>query len=132
MYQKTFSFPQMVDRTTRRINISEKNKSVNECLGILLRTRPGELLGDPLYGCNLTNRIFQYNGVIIEQLLKEDIINAVTKYEPRIYMTTDNITIEQDFRTVRIFIDYIIKETGQLNSYNMEIASDDNPYKQTL
>lgn len=130
MYQTTFSFPQIVDRTTRKIQLSTGNKSINECLGILLRTRPGELLGDPEWGCNLIDRIFMYNGVLIEELVKEDILNAVAKYEPRIIMYSDDIQLVQDMQTLYIFIQYEIKETGEINQYNMEITQNDNPYKQ--
>lgn len=128
MNQTTFSFPQLVNRTTRKIELSTNTKSINECLGILLRTRPGELLGDPDYGCYLIDRVFRYNGVIIESLIKEDIMNAVQKYEPRIEMSTSNIYLEQDGRILRIYIQYTIKETGEVNDYNMELTTDDNPY----
>ena len=40
MYQNTYSFPQFVDRSTRKVSVSNNTKSINECLGILLRTRP--------------------------------------------------------------------------------------------
>lgn len=128
MNQTTFSFPQLVNRTTRKIELSRNTKSINECLGILLRTRPGELLGDPDYGCYLIDRVFRYNGVIIESLIKEDIMNAVQKYEPRIDMSTNDIYLEQDGRILRIYIQYTIKETGEINDYNMELTTDDNPY----
>ena len=128
MNQTTFSFPQLVNRTTRKIELSKNTKSINECLGILLRTRPGELLGDPDYGCYLIDRVFRYNGVIIESLIKEDIMNAVQKYEPRIEMSTSDIYLEQDGRILRIYIQYTIKETGEVNDYNMELTTDDNPY----
>lgn len=128
MNQTTFSFPQLVNRTTRKIELSRNTKSINECLGILLRTRPGELLGDPDYGCYLIDRVFRYNGVIIESLIKEDIMNAVQKYEPRIDMSTNDIYLEQDGRILRIYIQYTIKETGEVNDYNMELTTDDNPY----
>lgn len=61
MKQTTFSFPQVVNRYTKKVELSKNYKSINECLGILLRTRPGELLGDPNYGCNLIDRVFMYN-----------------------------------------------------------------------
>lgn len=128
MNQTTFSFPQLVNRTTRKIELSTNTKSINECLGILLRTRPGELLGDPDYGCYLIDRVFRYNGVIIESLIKEDIMNAVQKYEPRIEMSTSDIYLEQDGRILRIYIQYTIKETGEVNDYNVELTTDDNPY----
>lgn len=128
MNQTTFSFPQLVNRTTRKIELSRNTKSINECLGILLRTRPGELLGDPDYGCYLIDRVFRYNGVIIESLIKEDIMNAVQKYEPRIEVNTNNIYLEHDGRTLKIYLQYTIKLTGQINDYNMEISADDNSY----
>ncbi len=122
MNQTTFSFPQMINRGTYKTNLSIENKSINECLGILLRTRPGELLGDPAYGCMLIERIFMYQGVVIEALLKEDILNAVQAYEPRIQMRSEDITIISDNTTVKIYIQYIIKATGQINQYNMKKA----------
>lgn len=129
MYQTTFSFPQIVDRTTRKIKLSQNTKSINECLGILLRTRPGEMLGDPDWGCNLIDRVFMYNGVLIQELVKEDILNAVAKYEPRVIMYADDIQLVQDMQTLFIYIQYEIKETGEINQYNMEITQNDNPYK---
>lgn len=129
MKQTTFSFPQIIDRSTRKTTLSTSNKSINECLGILLRTRPGELLGDPNYGCNLIERIFRYNGLLVESLIKEDIINAVEKYEPRIYLSQNDIQIVQDKDVVNVYLQYTIKDTGEINTYNVEIASDDNPYK---
>lgn len=130
MNQTTFSFPRMVDLRTRKITLSDTYKSINECLGILLRTRKGELLGDPDYGCNLLERIFMYNGLIVEQLIREDILDAVSKYEPRINMTSNDIIIEQDVRTVRIYIQYEIKTSGEINEFNLEITDADNPYRQ--
>ena len=130
MNQTTFSFPRMVDLRTRKITLSDTYKSINECLGVLLRTRKGELLGDPDYGCNLLERIFMYNGLIVEQLIREDILDAVSKYEPRINMTRNDIIIEQDVRTVRIYIQYEIKTSGEINEFNLEITDADNPYRQ--
>ena len=129
MNQSTFSFPQLINRTTRKIELSTNTKSINECLGILLRTRPGELLGDPDYGCYLIDRVFMYQGVVIDELIKEDILDAVQKYEPRITMTSNDITLVTDNRVLKIYLQYEIKETGEVNEYNIEITSDDNPYK---
>ena len=129
MNQKTFSFPQIINRTTGKIEMSDNVQSINECLGILLRSRPGELLGDPEWGCNLISRVFQYNGVIIGELIKEDIIDAVEKYEPRIKITNNDITLVEDTNLLQIYIQYEIKETGEINQYNLEITPDDNPEK---
>ena len=129
MNQTTFSFPQMVSRTSKKTILSSENKSINECLGILLRTRPGELLGDPDWGCLLIERVFRYNGLIVQQLVKEDILNAVSKYEPRITMTADDISIVQNVDRLSIYISYTIKDTNEVNQYNMDITTLDNPYR---
>lgn len=129
MNQKTFSFPQIINRVSGKIEMSDNVQSINECLGILLRTRPGELLGDPEWGCNLITRVFQYNGVIIGELIKEDILDAVRKYEPRIDMTPNDIVLVEDTNLLQIYIQYIIKETGEINQYNLEITPNDNPEK---
>lgn len=130
MNQTTFSFPRMVDMRTRKTQLSSTYKSINECLSILLRTRKEELLGDPNYGCNLLERVFMYNGVIVEQLIKEDIVDAISKYEPRINITTNDIYIEKDTRTIRIYLQYEIKTSGEINEFNLEITDSDNPYRQ--
>lgn len=129
MKQTTFSFPQVINRISGKIELSSNTKSINECLGILLRTRPGEMLGDPDWGCNLIERVFQFQGVIVEELIKEDILNAVEKYEPRIIMTANDIIIENNINEIDIYLQYYIKETGEVNEYNMCITPDDNPDK---
>jgi phage baseplate assembly protein W len=128
MYQKTFAFPQIISRSMRKADISVNNKSINECLGILLRTRPGEMIGDPNWGCMLIERIFMYQGVIIERLIVEDILNAVSKYEPRITISSNDIQMSTNNQILSIYIQYTIKETGEVNSYNLDISPDDNPF----
>ena len=129
MYQKTFSFPQIINRITGKIEMSDNVQSINECLGILLRTRPGELLGDPAWGCNAITRIFRYQGIVVDALIKEDILDAVSKYEPRITMTNGDIQIIRDYNILHIYMQYRIKETNEINSFNFDVTPDDNPDK---
>ena len=64
----------------------------------------------------------------MEPLIKEDILTAVQKYEPRVTINSNDIFIEQNGRTVNIYLQYTIKETGEVNDYNLELTTDDNPY----
>ena len=129
MNQKTFSFPQIINRVSGKIELSNNVQSINECLGILLRTTPGEMLGDPEWGCNLLNRVFQFQGLIVDALIKEDILDAIDKYEPRIRVNSNDIILVEDYNIIKIYIQYTIKETGEINTYNMDITPDDNPNK---
>ena len=44
MYQNTYSFPHFVNRTSKKVELSNNTKSINECLGVLLRTRPRRII----------------------------------------------------------------------------------------
>ena len=39
----------------------------------------------------------------------------------------NDITIVKDINVVNIYIQYLIKESGEINQYNLEITSADNP-----
>lgn len=69
-----------------------------------------------------------YNGVIVEPLIKEDIVNAISDYEPRITCNSSDISIVQTGELVKIYIQYVIKDTDQVNTFNLELSHDDNPY----
>lgn len=84
------------------------------------------MLGEPTYGCNLINRIYQYNGVIIEDLCKDDIIEAATTWEPRCRILKDNITIMKDLRVVNIYIIYTDVVTGTSDELNLSFDVDGN------
>ena len=113
----TYKFPQLTSRLSGKNVLSSSYMSINECLGILLRTAPGELLGDPDYGCNLTTHLFRYNNLFLPELLRNDILEAVAKYEPRVKMDSSNINIWQDGKTVRIVLTYTSLITNTLESF---------------
>lgn len=113
----TYKFPQLTSRLSGKNILSSSYMSINECLGILLRTAPGELLGDPEYGCNLITHLFRYNNLFLPELLKNDILEAVAKFEPRISMNVSNVDIWQDGRTVKISLTYTSLITNTLESF---------------
>lgn len=44
-------------------------------------------------------------------------------------MNSSDIELVMDNQKLNIYLQYVIKETGEVNQYNMEITNDDNPYK---
>lgn len=87
-------------------------------------------MGEPSYGCNLINRIFQYNGVILPELCKEDIIDAASTWEPRCTINKDDIHIVQQNRIVYIYILYTNLVTGTIEEleFNLDSTSDTKYY----
>lgn len=87
-------------------------------------------MGEPSYGCNLINRIHTYNGVILPDLCKEDIMNAAAQWEKRCTINPDDITIVQKDRYVYIYILYTNLITGTIEEleFNLDSTSDTTYY----
>ena len=43
-------------------------------------------------------------------------------------MRSDDITLVNDIQVLHIYFTYTIKETGEINEYNLDITPDDNQF----
>lgn len=82
----TISFPNMFDVNNAKLsmNLSYNYRSTHESLTSLLLTSPGELLGDPVYGCGIKSKLFDVKTDANINELKSMIINSVNRYIPHI------------------------------------------------
>lgn len=85
--------------------------SVDQAIKLLLTTAKGELFGDPNFGCNLYSYLFQYSGEVLNQLIKDDIVETLTNQDSRIEINPDNITIDEEGTTLHINIKYSLRHT---------------------
>lgn len=87
-------------------------------------------MGEPGYGCNLINRIYQYNGVILADLCKEDIMEAASIWEKRCTINKDDIQIIRKGRYVYIYILYTNLITGTIEELevNLDYTTDTTYY----
>lgn len=107
----TISFPHMFNknRYTLSTSLSYDYQSTNESLKSLLLTNPGELLGDPAYGCGLLNCLFDIktNNNINE--LQSVINKAIEKYIPEIIVNNIRIYTNSNDNAYKITINYTLK-----------------------
>lgn len=107
----TISFPHMFNknRYTLSTSLSYNYQSINESLKSLLLTRPGELLGDPEYGCRMLINLFDIksNGSIED--LKSNILLAINKYIPEINVNDIRIYESSNNNKYKITISYKLK-----------------------
>lgn len=107
----TISFPNMFNknRYTLSTSLSYDYQSTNESLKSLLLTNPGELLGDPSYGCELLNCLFDIktNNNINE--LQAIINKAIEKYIPEIIVNNIRIYSNSNDNKYKISINYTLK-----------------------
>lgn len=125
IYENSISFPDIFNVATGLSQYSYDEKSINECIGLLLTTARGELLGDPGYGTNLHRMIYDYNDSILHDMIQEEILYSVKRYEPRIIMSSKNINITSDENKVTISISYNIKKTGEVGDFQLVMMKED-------
>ena len=117
--ETTISFPNITSLISGKNTFTDNYDSINECLGLLLRTSKGELLGDPQFGCNLIKYIHEPNDLILQDLVREDIVSAISLYEPRIKVKSEDIYIQSEDNHVYITINYTLNSTGTRGSYEI-------------
>ncbi|AUZ76232.1 MULTISPECIES: GPW/gp25 family protein [Aeromonas] len=102
-----------------RRNLTLK-EDVEQSLGVLLRTRKGEKIWDPNYGCDLVTYLDRTNWHL--QLAIVAILESVTRYEPRVQLLRVNVhrqaqTVEQSAEgVVTLQLVYRLRSTGTLEN----------------
>lgn len=127
--QTTFKFPNIVNLSTGKNELSSGENSISTCLALLLRTSPGELFGDPNFGSRLTEYLFDPNRDILRDTIQEEVYRVVSKYEPRAQLTgIDFYSDEYKENILHITITYINKNTGlsELFEDTLNVSNNDN------
>jgi len=92
---------------------------IEQSLGILLSTRPGERVMRPDYGCGLEDLLFEPVNTSLLTYIKELISKAILYYEPRVELR--NIEIKEDENLlegrVTISLDVEIRTTNSRFNY---------------
>jgi uncharacterized protein len=124
--QKSFlgtgwSFPPAFDRTTGTVALVSKEEDIKQSLTILLSTSLGERVMQPLYGCNLTDYVFESLSSSVIGYIKDRVKNAILIYEPRIIAEKIEVTADESFDLIEgrftISVEYTIPGTNSRFNY---------------
>jgi len=99
LFGQGLSFPPRVD-ADGRLAWSAGEDNVRESIRIILLTEPGERLMREEFGCGLRRYLFEPNTVVTRQLIRERIISAIGRWEPRV--AVDDVTVEPDDSNPRL------------------------------
>jgi phage baseplate assembly protein W len=99
LFGQGLSFPPRVE-TDGRLAWSVGEENVRESIRVILLTEPGERLMREEFGCGLRQYLFEPNTVATRQLIRESIINAIGRWEPRV--AVDDVTVERDDSNPRL------------------------------
>lgn len=111
-----WAFPPRLD-ARGRIALSVHDRDIEEAVLLILQTRPGERPMRPEFGSQLHRLAFQPNNAATAGLARRYVIEALTRWEPRIDEIEVNAAADPDRPEVlRIEIAYRIPATNDLRN----------------
>ncbi len=122
LYGRSTAFPPRVAPNGQML-WSAGELNVRESICIILRTRPGERLLRPDFGCGLDRYLFEPNTIGTLRLIQEEVKRALKRWEPRV--TLDDVVVAtnaEDARAVDISIYYTLIATQRRERLNMTLA----------
>jgi len=106
-----------------QIEWSEGELNVRESLCIILRTRPGERLMRPDFGCGLDRYLFEPNNISTLRLIQEEVKRSIAIWEPRVTLNDIQVSINPaNPSAVDIGIYYTLVATQQRDRLHVTFA----------
>lgn len=108
-----WSFPPDFTGPATGVAMLEEDLDVASSLQILLSTTPGERVMQPLYGCNMSEFVFESLDTRMMTLMQDKIESAILYYEARV--TLENVTLDDSQileGVVLINLTYQVKSTN--------------------
>ena len=108
-----WSFPPNFVRMPPGVTMLEEEADVASSLAILLGTTPGERIMQPLYGCNLSELVFESLDTRMKTLMVDKVESAILYYEPRVTLESVSLDDSQEVEGVVIIgVVYRVKTTN--------------------
>ena len=96
---------------------------MRESICIILRTRPGERILLPDFGCGLDQYLFEPNSVGTLRLIQEEVKQSLTRWEPRIKLDDIQVSVNTaDPRAVDITILYTLIATQRREQVSLSVS----------
>ena len=105
-----------------RLSWSSGEANVRESIRLILLTEPGERLMREEFGCGLRQYLFEPKTVTTRQLIRDNVIRAIGRWEPRV--AVEEVTVEADpnnQRLVAIAIVFCLVATQAMGSMGLTL-----------
>lgn len=110
------AFPLRVDRRGG-LALVRGNEDIDEAIGIILGTAPGERPMRPEFGCGIHNYIFEAMDAYTMGRLEQEIRIALDRWEPRIEIVEIEFDLSNaDSGQLLIDIGYVVRETSDFRN----------------
>ena len=120
----SIAFPDIFNGS--KVNLNKDYDAIKINLKSLLMSNRGGLYGDPHYGLNLKQILWdQAARPVVIELLKDEIFNAIYSYMPQIEITRDDIDVQVDGNIVHAEIEVKADESIPSNLFKIKIMLDE-------
>jgi len=110
---KGWSFPPTFDNASGEVQMLKGEDDIQSSLRVLLATKLGERVMQPLFGCNLDAMVFELLDTTLKTEMKNLIERAILFFEPRINIDKIDIDSQNDLNGVVIItVNYIVRSTN--------------------
>ena len=112
-YRDPISWPFLPYPQNGQLSYPTLEQSVRDSIRIILTTRPGEQLMQPLFGAGLQNFLDEGNTVAIRRQIQTAIVNSLQTYEARIAVDTVEVeTVDGAPSQIHVQIYYRLLRTN--------------------
>lgn len=121
----SIAFPDIFNGS--KVNLNKDYDAIKVNLKSLLMSNRGGLYGDPFYGLNMKQILWsQACKPVVEELLKDEIFNAIYSYMPQVTITRDDIDVKVSGNVVQASINVEVDPTVPSNLFNIQILIDED------
>ncbi|MFZ5446326.1 MAG: GPW/gp25 family protein [Myxococcota bacterium] len=99
-----------------RLPRAEGEAAVQRSIRLILETEPGERVMRPEFGCGLRRYLMKPNTVATRTLLRDDVVSALSRWEPRIALKAVTVEPGDDPAMVLISITWALVRTGRVDN----------------
>lgn len=110
-------FPVGVDPSTGRFLMCGEEEDIRQSVYIILMTKKYERAMLPEFGCNIHDYVFELPDSTFMNLLRNEIVDALTRWEPRIIdidVTVDLSELHEGRLLIRV--GYVVRATNNPNN----------------
>ena len=119
----SFDFPSMLNSSTARLRTDKE--AVRSNVLLLLQTEKNSLFGDPYFGVELKQYLFEQAASIVPDLLIDKLLSAIIEFVPQVYITRDDITVSTDGTDIFATIKYMYILDNTVDIYTINLTEND-------
>lgn len=117
----SIAFPDMFTSSRTRL-LKDHDATVNN-LKLILKSKINGLFGDPTYGTKLFDVFFSQNGVILKDLVIDEIYTTIQIFIPQLFVNRNDIEVYKDKTDIYVNIKGTNVINYETDMYNINLTT---------